>query len=175
MAVRKSTDHAQNEPPATQRALLLAASFDPEQTADMPLTAVIQRWFDEVWCKGNLKAVSQFLTPETEISGAVSALAEPETEYAEVVAAVRNLLGPIKVTITHAMETEDWVSARLIASTSNPEDGTPFEMSGQVMARIENGKFAEMHSNMDYFHMFEMLGQLPPDAMAICMTGERLK
>lgn len=141
----------------------------------MPLTALVQSWFDEVWCKGNLKAVPQFMTPETVISGAVSALSEPETEYAEVVDAVRNLLGPISVTITHSMETADWVSVRLIAATSNPENGAPFEISGQIMARVENGKIAEMHSNMDYFHMFEMLGQLPPEAMAICMTGERLK
>ncbi|OBY27740.1 hypothetical protein A9D60_14400 [Leisingera sp. JC1] len=141
----------------------------------MPLTRVLHFWFEEVWCKGNLDAVPQVMTQNTLISGAVSALAEPECDYREVVAALRNLLGPMKVTFTHAMETRDWVSVRLLVDTSDPKDGNDFQITGQVMARVADGKIAELHSNMDYFKMFEQLGQLPPEAMAICMTGERLR
>ncbi|WP_264213374.1 nuclear transport factor 2 family protein [Leisingera thetidis] len=153
----------------------MAAPFDPAGTDRMPLTRLLHYWFEEVWCKGNLAAVAEVMTADTLITGAVSALAEPECDYGEVVAALRNLLGPITVTFTHAMETRDWVSVRLLASTSDPRNGTPFEISGQVMARVAEGRISELHSNMDYFRMFEQLGQLPPEALAICMTGERLK
>ncbi|WP_291728880.1 nuclear transport factor 2 family protein [Leisingera sp. F5] len=153
----------------------MAAPYDPANPAGMPLTRLLHYWFDEVWCKGNMDAVAEVMTPGTLISGAVSALAEPECDYGEVVAALRNLLGPVSVTLTHAMETADWVSARLLASTSDPRTGAPFQITGQIMARVEDGKIAELHSNMDYFRMFEKLGQLPPDALAVCMTGERLR
>ncbi|WP_082017917.1 nuclear transport factor 2 family protein [Leisingera sp. ANG-Vp] len=172
-----SPRRAANAPsqPLTHPVPAMAAPYDPSAITDMPLTRILHYWFEEVWCKGNLDAVAEVMTPETLISGAVSALAEPECDYSEVVAALRNLLGPIKVTFTHAVETADWVSVRLLADTSNPRDGTPFQITGQLMARVENGRIAEMHSNMDYFRMFEMLGQLPPEALAVCMTGERLK
>lgn len=153
----------------------MAAPFDPASMADMPLTRVLHYWFEEVWGKGNLNAVPEIMGRNTLISGAVSALAEPESDYGEVVAALRNLLGPIKVTFTHVMETDEWVSVRMLAATSNPRDGEPFEITGQVMARVQDGRITEMHSNMDYFRMFEKLGQLPPEAMAICLTGERLR
>ncbi|MBY6138125.1 nuclear transport factor 2 family protein [Leisingera daeponensis] len=153
----------------------MAILFDPDNSAEMPLTRLLHFWFEEVWCKGNLDAVAEVMTSKTLISGAVSALAEPECDYGEVVAALRNLLGPIKVTFSHAMETRDWVSVRLLVDTSDPKDGNSFQMTGQLMARVEDGKIAEMHSNMDYFKMFEQLGQLPHEAMAICMTGERLR
>ncbi|UWQ23287.1 nuclear transport factor 2 family protein [Leisingera aquaemixtae] len=168
------------EPFVTRRAAASGASpvmeapFDPASMADMPLTRLLHYWFEEVWGRGNLNAVSDIMRRNTLISGSVSALAEPESDYSEVVAALRNLLGPIKVTFTHVMETDEWVSVRLVAATSNPRDGEPFEITGQVMARVEDGRIAEMHSNMDYFRMFEMLGQLPPEALAICLTGERL-
>lgn len=153
----------------------MAAPFDPDGCTAMPLTSLLYFWFQEVWCKGNLDAVNEVMTAKTVISGAVSALAEPECDYGEVVAALRNLVGPMKVAFTHAMETRDWVSIRLLVDTSDPKDGTAFQITGQVMARVADGKIAELHSNMDYFRMFEQLGQLPPEAMAICMTGERLR
>ncbi|WP_082020481.1 nuclear transport factor 2 family protein [Leisingera sp. ANG-M1] len=172
-----SPRRAANAPdrPQLNSSAAMAAPFDPAASANMPLTRLLHYWFEEVWCKGNLDAVSEVMTRETLISGAVSALAEPECDYGEVVAALRNLLGPITVSFTHAMETGDWVSVRLLARTSNPRDGAPFEITGQVMARVADGRIAELHSNMDYFRMFEQLGQLPPDALAVCMTGERLK
>ncbi|AHD01043.1 nuclear transport factor 2 family protein [Leisingera methylohalidivorans] len=141
----------------------------------MPLTRLLHYWFEEVWRKGNMDAVAEVMTPDTLISGAISALAEPECDYGEVVAALRNLLGPMTFTFTHAMETADWVSVRLLVRTCKPSDGTPFQITGQLMARVEEGRIAELHSNMDYFQMFEKLGQLPPEALAVCMTGERLK
>lgn len=153
----------------------MAAPYDPAAAPDMPLTRLLHYWFEEVWCKGNMDAVAEVMTPATVISGAVSALAEPECDYGEVVSALRNLLGPLRVTFTHAMETAEWVSVRLLVSTSDPRDGAPFQISGQILAQVQDGKITELHSNMDYFRMFEKLGQLPPEALAICMTGERLK
>lgn len=169
------------EPFTTRRAAAsgvrtaMAAPFDPESMAGMPLARLLHYWFEEVWSKGNLSAVSEIMHRNTLISGSVSALAEPESDYSEVVAALRNLVGPIKVTFTHVMETDEWVSVRLVAATSNPRNSDPFEITGQVMARVEDGRIAELHSNMDYFRMFEMLDQLPPEALAICLTGERLR
>ncbi|WP_323783234.1 nuclear transport factor 2 family protein [Leisingera sp.] len=141
----------------------------------MPVTRLLYYWFEQVWRKGNMDAVAEVMTPDTLISGAIAALAEPECDYGEVVAALRNLLGPMTVTFTHAMEAADWVAIRLLVRTSKPSDGTPFQITGQLMARVEEGRIAELHSNMDYFQMFEKLGQLPPEALAVCMTGERLK
>lgn len=160
--------------PAACVAPCMAAPFDPDTTAGMPLAHLLHFMFQEIWCRGNLGAVSKVMTAETIVSGAVSALAGPDCDYGEVVDTLRSLVGPMKVRFTHAMETRDWVSVRLLIDTSSPKGGTAFHITGQIMARVENGKIAELHSNMDYFQLFEQLGQLPPEALAICMTGERL-
>lgn len=160
---------------ASERHAAVAAPFDPARQTEMYLTRLMYSWFQEVWCKGNLDAISEIMNHDAVISGSVSALADPGCDYGEVVAAIRNLLGPIKVTFSHAMETQDWVCVLLLAETSNSRNGEPFQFTGQVMARVEDGRIAEMHSNMDYFRMFEQLEQLPPEALAICLTGERLR
>lgn len=160
------------QPPA---APMLAVPFDPSERPDMVLTQVLYHSFDEIWNKGNLDSIARVMRPDTLIFGAVSGQEQPNSDYSEVVTALRNLLGPIRIRFTHAMECAGWVSARLLIRTSNPAGGAPFQFSGQIMARIEDGAIAEMHSDIDYMRMFEKLGQLPPDCIALCMTGERLK
>jgi hypothetical protein len=175
MAVDTSPPTPRRTDSLSRQTPVMAAPFDPQGSDEMPLTRLVHYWFDEVWCKRNLDAVADIMTSGTVISGAVSALADPNEDYAEVVGAICNLLGSIAITFTHAIETDEWVSVRLLVSTSDPEGNTPFQMTGQIMARVENGKIAEMHSNMDYLRMFEMLGQLPPESLAIFMSGERMK
>lgn len=153
----------------------VAAPFDSAEHTGTPLTQLMHYWFSEVWSKGNLAAIAELMAPQARISGPVSSMADPSSDYGEVVTALRSLLGPIQVTFTHAMESMDWVSIRLLVNTENPRDGETFRFTGQLVARIENNKIAELFINMDYFRMFEKLGQLPPEALAICLSGEKLK
>lgn len=43
------------------------------------------------------------------------------------------------------------------------------------MLRFEGDLFAEAYNHFDMIAMFEHLGALPPETMALCLSGERLR
>jgi hypothetical protein len=40
--------------------------------------------------------------------------------------------------------------------------------------RFEGDRFAEAYNHFDMLTMFENLGALPPETLALCLSGERL-
>lgn len=140
----------------------------------MTKTELLQYWFDEVWGNGNTGIIPELLAPEAQITGVLAAQDLPGSEYSDLVMAITSLLGRIKVRFTHVMEDGDWLAVRYVADTERNGTGEPFQVSGQLFVRFEHGKIAESLSQFDFFTMFEKLGQLPPDALPICMTGQKL-
>ncbi|MGR3759195.1 ester cyclase [Roseobacteraceae bacterium NS-SX3] len=140
----------------------------------MTKTELLQYWFDEVWSNGNLSVIDEMLTPDTQLNGVIAAQALPKNDYPDLVLALRNLLGPIKVRLVQTMEQGDWISARMVVDTERAGTGERFQVTGQLMTRFEGSRIAETHTHFDFFSLFEKLGQLPPDALPVCMTGQRL-
>jgi hypothetical protein len=140
----------------------------------MNKSEILQLWYDEVWTKGNLKAIDELLGEETEAQGIIPSLGIQRQDYADLVIAIRALLGPIKVTLSQTLEEGDWLAARYLADTENPGTGEPVQVSGQVMARFSKGQIVESYYLFDFFSLFQQLGQLPPDSLPVCLTGQRL-
>lgn len=140
----------------------------------MPKADVLLSWLNETWGNGNLSYADMVLTKDATVRGAMTREPVSVDEVKEFAQTIISLLGPIKASAELVVEQGDWLSARVIIDTENPRDRTPFQFSDHFFVRFEDGKIAEVISQLDYFSLFENLGQLPPDALAACMTGETL-
>lgn len=135
---------------------------------------ILQLWYDEVWSKGNLAAIDELLGEHVVAEGIIPALGVTRDDFSNLVVAIRNLLGPIKVELAQCVEQGDWLAARYVVDTVSEDGGTPVHVSGQVMARFSGGQIVESFYQFDFFSLFQQLGQLPPDSLPVCLTGQGL-
>lgn len=135
---------------------------------------LLQSWYDRAWRDGDLSAIDETFLPETSASGVVPSLQLSRADFEAFLDALRNLMRNIEVTIVQSMEDGDWMAARLLLTGESTETGAPVSATGQVMLKFSGSKIAETYGQLDYFTLFEQLGQLPADALPVCLTGQRL-
>lgn len=135
---------------------------------------MLQRWYDEVWVRGNLNAIEEFYVPNIVASGIVPEMQVGLDDFRDLVAAFRAHVGEIDVKLPITTEQDDWLSAFLHVHTTRADNGAPIEVTGQVMVRFEDDKIVEAYNQFDFISLFEQLGQLPEDTIPICMTGQQL-
>lgn len=140
----------------------------------MKKSDILQLWYDEVWSKGNLKAIDEILGEDVVAQGIIPALGVTRDDFSNLVIAIRNLLGPIKVELKQTVEQGDWLAARYVVDTVSDDGGKTVHVSGQVMARFSQGQIVESFYQFDFFSLFQQLGQLPPDSLPVCLTSQRL-
>jgi len=135
---------------------------------------ILQRWYDEVWCKGNLDMIDELFCPDTIASGIIPEMQMGPQDFRDLIFAVRNLVGDISVALPVTIEQDDWLSAVLIVNTCRNDSGTPIIVTGQVIARFDDGRMVETYNQFDWMSLFEQLGQFPPETLPVCMAGQRL-
>ena len=135
---------------------------------------LLHRWYEEIWNKGNYAVIEEMLDPEICFSGPVRSLVQYRDDYAEVIQAFKALIPDMYVEITHALEQDDMASCRVSVRRKQNSRHFDVNITGQLTVRVKDGRFVEFLSDFNYFQMYAQLGQLPEDAMAICLTGEKL-
>ncbi|MEO0402742.1 MAG: hypothetical protein AAF214_10240 [Pseudomonadota bacterium] len=135
----------------------------------------LQTYFDEVWIKGNLDAIPMVLAPNARTRGIMGDMPFDGDDLAELVTMVRELLGPISVSYPVMVEQDDWLSA-LVEITSHAADtGDPVHVFNQIIARFDGAQMVEVYSGVDSLTLFEQLGMLPENALAVMLGGTRLQ
>ncbi|MDO6755182.1 nuclear transport factor 2 family protein [Phaeobacter inhibens] len=132
------------------------------------------QWFHDVWVDRNLDRIEPMLHPELEVNGPLHGAVAIAEDYREIVNTLGNIIHDLDVTLTHALNDGDFAALRMRVRGSGNTPDHVLDYSGQLIVRMQDGKIREFQSNFDYMTMFEQLGQLPPDCLPICMTGERL-
>ncbi|GAB5432001.1 MAG: hypothetical protein EpisKO_13710 [Epibacterium sp.] len=140
----------------------------------MKNSALLKYWFEEVWNKDNLSVIDELLDPDVTFNGALDGVAAPGVDYKEVVGALKARLDQPYVTITHSMDDDDLAMVRVQVRAHDLTRTRELDFTGQMCVRVRDGRFVEFYSNFDYLRMFEQLGQLPSDALPVCLTGEKL-
>jgi len=140
----------------------------------MTKTELLQRWFDEVWFRGNLDAIGELFVPNAEANGVLPEIEFGPDEFRELVKVMREHLGNIRVTLHKTIEQDDWLAALTRAQMTRIDNHAPIEMTGQVMARFDGDKMVETYNQFDLVSLFEQMEQFPQHTLPICMTGARL-
>ncbi|GGX45781.1 hypothetical protein GCM10007385_11590 [Tateyamaria omphalii] len=135
----------------------------------------LQGWYDEVWIKGDLDAIPKFLAPNARSRGIMGDMPFSIEDLTELVTMVRELLGPIEITLPITMEQDDWLSALVEIKSHSADTGDPVHVFGQVIARFEGIQMVEIYTGTDSLTLFEQLSLLPENAMAVMLGGTRLR
>lgn len=135
---------------------------------------VILEWVNLTWGKQDLSQNARLMTPDATLRGIVTGETITTAELPEFVMTFCSLVGPIWVEIEHSIEQGNWVATRMRMHTHDLKDKKPFSCVDHMMIRMENGRIAEVISHLDYITLLEHCGQVPPDTLMTCLTGNRL-
>ena len=136
---------------------------------------ILQNWFDRIWTAGDVDAIPDFLAPDATSRGILPDMALSPTDMPDLVHLMRGQLGTIEVRLAKTMAMGDWIAALVEVRSHVAETGDPILVYGQIMARFEGRMMAEVYHSFDFLTYFEQLGQIPPDALALLLTGTQLK
>ena len=152
------------------RVTVLIRDVDVPHKAD-----ILQQWFDRVWTDGDIDAIPDFLAENSVATGILPDMALSSTDMPELVQLMRSQLGHLDVRLVNTIESGDWIAALLEVRSHVADTGDPVHAFGQIMARFDGNKMIEIYNSFDFLSYFEQLGQLPPNALAVLLTGNRLQ
>jgi hypothetical protein len=135
---------------------------------------LLQAWYDCVWVKGDLDAIDRFFQSSTIATGIIPEMQIGPDDFRDLVTAMLHMVGDVKVGLPVAVEDGDWLSALITVNAVRLDNRAPVNVTGQVMVRFEGDKMVETYNQFDFMGLFEQLGQLPDNTLAICMTGQKL-
>lgn len=135
---------------------------------------ILKDWYDQVWVHGDIDAIDKFFVPDLVATGIVPEMQMGRDDFQDLVMAFRAHVGDIDVQLPKTVENGDWLAAFLHVNTTRADNGAPIVVTGQVMARFDDGKIVEAYNQFDFVSLFEQLGQLPEDTIPVAMTGQRL-
>ena len=132
--------------------------------------ALIRRWFEEVWNKGNEAAIDEMFAQD----GIAHGLAEePEKAmrgpqgFKPFHQRFRSAFPEIEVAVADIVAEGDKVAARCTVRGKHQSDSLGFaatgrstEFTGITIVRIERGQIVEAWNNFDFMTMFKQLGAL---------------
>ncbi|RPE71572.1 SnoaL-like polyketide cyclase [Pacificibacter maritimus] len=131
-------------------------------------------WYKRVWEQGDLTAVAEYFDVEAKANGLMSNLAAELEDFKTIVPAIQKSVRNITVSIDRSMEVDDQAWALVTIAAQNAKTMDPVTCSGQVIIRVRDEKIIEAHNHFDFIGLFEQLGCLPQDTIALCLSGETL-
>ncbi|HVG20833.1 MAG TPA: ester cyclase [Blastocatellia bacterium] len=132
--------------------------------------ALIERWFEEVWNKGNADAIDEMFADD----GVAHGLANEQGEALRGPAGFkpffqnfRNAFPDIEVIVEDTVAEDDKVAARCRVRGTHKGEGlgfaatnVPIEITGICIVRLRDGKIVEAWNNFDFMSMFQQLNAL---------------
>jgi ketosteroid isomerase-like protein len=139
----------------------------------MTALETLKTWYDRVWLQGDLDAIDELFNPDTEASGMMDFAVGPE-DFKALVPAFLAHVALEDICYDKVVEMGDWVWASMSAHATARVTETPVHVTGQIMVRVQDGHIVEAYNQFDFLALFEQLGYLPPDSLALCLSGEGL-
>ena len=133
-------------------------------------SALIRRWFEEVWNKGREEAIDEMFAEDGIAHGLSDESGEPmrgATDYKPFFRKFRNAFPDIEVVVEDTITEGDKVAARCTVRGKHQSDSLgfaatqkPMEITGMTIVRVRDGKIIEAWNNFDFMTMFKQLGAL---------------
>ncbi|MDV7272146.1 hypothetical protein RYZ20_14720 [Thioclava sp. A2] len=134
---------------------------------------IVREWFDEVWIRQELDALGRYFVDENAAQGVRGLDLRPE-DFRELVPAMRRMIASPVIEILKHFESADWLWVLVQVAGKCPRSAAPIEFSGQMAIRFSGDQIAEAYNHFDFIGFFEQAGALPPETMALCLSGETL-
>jgi steroid delta-isomerase-like uncharacterized protein len=143
-------------------------------------SALIRRWFDEVWNHGRMEAIDEMASPDVIGHGQAQHDTDVGLEEFRVFAKdLRRAFPDMKVTIDQIIEQGDKVVVRWTSTMTHKGDflgfaptGKKATVTGTSIQRISGGKIVEGWDNWDQLGLLVQIGAVPA-AHFVKPTAER--
>jgi steroid delta-isomerase-like uncharacterized protein len=132
--------------------------------------ALLRRWFDEVWNKGNDGAIDELLAADGIAHGLSDDESNPikgPSDFRPFHATFRGAFPDIEVIVEDMIAEGDKVVARCSVNGKHTGDHlgvaashSPVLFTGIAIVRIENGKIVEAWNNFDFLKMNRQIGAI---------------
>ena len=132
--------------------------------------ALLHRWFEEVWNKGQAEAIDELFAEDGIAHGLADVTGAPlrgPAAFREFHKNFRSAFPDIVVAVEDTIAEGDKVAARCSVRAVHMGDGLgfaatqrPMEITGMSIVRIKDGKIVEAWNNFDFMSMFRQLGTL---------------
>jgi steroid delta-isomerase-like uncharacterized protein len=130
--------------------------------------ALVHRWFEEVWNRGNREAIDELLAEDGVIHGLNDASGKPVhgiEAFREFHAQFRGAFPDINVTLEDVLAEGDKVVARCCVRGRHTGEQLGFsatnaavQFEGVAIVRIKGGKIVEAWNHFDFLEMNKQLG-----------------
>ena len=130
-------------------------------------------WFDRVWRQEDAKAIDE-LFPSGEVRGLGAQANMTPEDFKAFHAAMCARVCNINITIDKSVQGGPWISLLCTLNANCRESDKPVTMTGNVWARIENGKILEAYNHFDFMTFWAQLGLLPADAFEQGLMGKKI-
>jgi steroid delta-isomerase-like uncharacterized protein len=144
-------------------------------------SALIRRWFEEVWNKGRMEAIEEMTSPD--VIGHGQAQHDTDVgldEFRNFAAGLRAAFPDMKVVIDQTLEQGDKVVARWTSTMTHTGEFLGFAASGKKatitgtsIQRIVDGKIVEGWDNWDQLGLLVQIGAVPAAHFVPPVAGRR--
>lgn len=136
--------------------------------------ATARRLLEEVWNKGNLKALDENVAPGAPNHDPNNPIAPGPEGLRQVASLYRSAIPDLRFKIEQEIAEGDFVVQRITATGTQrgdlpgiPATGKYSTVTGVIITRFKDGKVAEAWSQFDQLGMLQQLGVVPkPEEMA---------
>ena len=135
---------------------------------------IVDRWIHEVCEEGDMSVLDELLSPTLGADEQVISNLATRKEIPLLLDVLHTLIGKMRIEILVFLEDDDWAAVHYKMTSAGPDHARSVETDGGLMVRFVDGLIAEIVSQADIMTVFEHLGQLPPDAMLGCFSGQSL-
>jgi predicted ester cyclase len=128
---------------------------------------ILERWFEEVWNKGNEAAIDELLAPDVIIHNLLSGDGEKISDvpaFKKMYRDFRSALTEVHVTVEHELTQGDMGGARCVVTAIHSGEGLgraprskPIRFTGMAMVRIRDGKIVESWNHFDFETMYQQM------------------
>jgi hypothetical protein len=122
---------------------------------------VMNTWFERVWTKEDEATIDEMLVEKTMARGLGSQDHVGPEEFKGFHRAMLGLIGDVEFVIDKAMEDGDWLSCLVTVKGTQRKNGDPVKTTGQVLAKIVDGKIIDAYNHFDFMGLFEQCDLLP--------------
>ncbi|OCX62283.1 hypothetical protein BFP70_13980 [Thioclava sp. SK-1] len=131
-------------------------------------------YLDQVWRQGDITAIDRFWVQEAVSVGLIADFEMTRADISELVPAVHAHLDAIHYDILYHSQVDDVLHVVVQVNGMGHENRTKVSFTGQSTLVFTGDKFSRSYDHYDLISFFAQLGLLPPDTVALCLSGESL-
>lgn len=128
-------------------------------------SAVVLRWFNEVWNNSNERAIDEMFHPDGKAHGLGN---EPLRlqEFKAFYRKMNNLLSDIEVSVDKTLTEDDYVIAMCTVNARHRETNKPVNFTGVSIGKIGNNQIIEAWNYFDFLNLNLQLGNITNEQLA---------